>query len=798
MSAKSKVEEYFLEKDYYSKFNERKRKVMVIVVDNYVELGQLTALRFLEWVCQNPEGIIALPTGKTPEFFIKWVEYYLSNWENEYRKGILSVLGLPSRKPDLKSLQFFQIDEFFPIHPQHERSFSYFIKKYYVSSFGLNPDKVNYIDTYHLHKKISSIMPFSNTYDVFRGEKVDLSLRVRQATNEIERIQKSVIQEFDNFCQEYEQRIREAGGIGFFVGGIGPDGHIAFNIRGSSHFSCTRLDNINYETQAASATDMGGIEVVKKKAIITIGLSTITYNPEAVAIIIAAGQAKSKVVADAVESIPSVEFPATAIQKLPNSRFYITRSAAKYLTLSEKSIFFLKEKNVLPENYYQKLVFEEALNRNITLKQLKEQPINSKSDSNAIEQAENYRIVPQLTNTEFKFTVQQLIQEVDRKIEKGITIPKNQRILHTGPHHDDIELAYFPIIHHLVRSESNENYFAYCTSGYTAVTNDYLGNCISQLVSFIKNDALKNHPISTGLSNPDNEQEDITGYLNAIAQQNIEHQLFYICSRLARRLISYFSIDSIDSLLYTSKQLLAELNAIEAGRKEPDIYHLMKGWIREFEAELVWAHFGIGMDHIFHMRLPFYSDDIYPRYPNYEKDVLPILSLLERIQPTIITLALDPEGSGPDTHYKALIALAEAIDIYVKNSNNKDLTIWGYRNVWSRFELYETNLIFPTSLNSFAVLHNMFNNCFISQKSASFPSYELDGTFSELAQHIWVEQFNTLIKLLGKDYFYNSKNPMLKRAFGAIFLKEMNYSEFCKEIQPVRRLINAKNEIINE
>ena len=125
-----------------------------------------------------------------------------------------------------------------------------------------------------------------------------------------------------------------------------------------------------------------------------------------------------------------------------------------------------------------------------------------------------------------------------------------------------------------------------------------------------------------------------------------------------------------------------------------------------------------------------------PKYPNFEQDVLPVVKLLEKIRPTIITLALDPEGSGPDTHYKTLIALADAIDKYAADHQKTDLRIWGYRNIWSRYQIHEVNKIVPVSLNSFAVLHNMFNSCFLSQKSASFPSYELDGTFSELTERI--------------------------------------------------------------
>jgi glucosamine-6-phosphate deaminase len=168
---------------------------------------------------------------------------------------------------------------------------------------------------------------------------------------------------------------------------------------------------------------------------------------------------------------------------------------------------------------------------------------------------------------------------------------------------------------------------------------------------------------------------------------------------------------------------------------------------------------------------------------------------MEKIKPTVVTLALDPEGSGPDTHYKTLIALGEAIDMYVKNHPDINLRIWGYRNVWSKFDLSDVNMVVPVSLNSFAVLHNMFNSCFISQKSASFPSYELEGTFSELAQKIWVEQHHQLITLLGKEYFYDNPNPLLKRAYGAIYIKDMNYQEFQERMVSVKRLLHAKKQL---
>ena len=77
----SKVETYFERKFNNSIVDKTVERIKVITVNNYIHLGQITALRFLEWVALNPGGVVALPTGKTPEFFIKWMQYYLENWD---------------------------------------------------------------------------------------------------------------------------------------------------------------------------------------------------------------------------------------------------------------------------------------------------------------------------------------------------------------------------------------------------------------------------------------------------------------------------------------------------------------------------------------------------------------------------------------------------------------------------------------------------------------------------------------------------------------------------------------------
>ena len=355
------------------------------------------------------------------------------------------------------------------------------------------------------------------------------------------------------------------------------------------------------------------------------------------------------------------------------------------------------------------------------------------------------------------------------------------------------------MIHHLVRSEKHQSHFCYLTSGFTAVTNAYLATRLKQLANLLITGGLARKMPLADLRDPGTAQREIHGYLKAIAERNRDAEEYFTACRLARFVFGRRADVSADEAHVFLRNQISILEGLEPGQADPEAIQSMKGWIREWEAELVWAHFGLGRDHVHHLRLKFYTGAIFPEDPDYQRDIVPILELLEKVRPDIVTVAMDPEGSGPDTHFKVLIAVARALEAYVAKHGEeaaKGLRVYGYRNIWSRYPISEADTIVPISLNSFAVLDSMFNACFISQRTASFPSHELNGTFSELAQKIWVEQHNDLTQLLGREFFYGSPHPMMRRAYGAIYLKDMSYAEFRTEMEPMYRFLDSKKGLL--
>ncbi|HAJ98468.1 MAG TPA: glucosamine-6-phosphate isomerase [Bacteroidales bacterium] len=737
-------------------------KIPYLVVNNFPQLGLLTSLRFLEWASENPDGVISLPTGRTPEFFIKWTAFLLKNWDkNEIRK-VREKFGLTlAAKPDLSALHFVQIDEYYPIPSHQLNSYFHYVSNYYIKEFGLDPKKALLINSDEI------LMAGGRHFlEVFPNYEIDLSLRYRESRSKTEEIQQKSIFLIDEWCCSYEQAIIDKGGIGFFLGGIGPDGHIAFNARGSDLRSTTRLTATNYETQAAAAGDLGGIEVSAKRLVITIGLESNTRNPNATAIVIAAGDTKAKIVKDSLESPISILYPASVLQKLPNARFYLTAGAASKLTDSVDRYFL---NNSWTHEKTEKAVINlckkvEKYGHNLTLEDFE-------NDRHA-------KLIPGKENPEK--IVQSVVESIANKMHRGIKKEENQVFLHTGPHHDDITIGLLPFIGNHVRVPSNTFNFAVLTSGFTAVTNKFVIDLLEETKALIAKGQIQmlNYPDFFTYGYKLKMDKDVNHYLNQIASKQISKQRRGICHRLVRSLVIIYGVDSVAKLIETIDNVLTRLKNSYDGEKNPADIQTLKGMLREFEEELVWAHYGVQVKDVKHLRLGFFQGDMFTEQPEEERDVIPILNLLREIKPTVISLIFDPEGMGHDIHYKVLQAIAAALRLWKDEADLSNLRIWGYRNVYIRFNPEESNIIFPVSLNGMAAMDSAFTNCYSSQAAASFPSHEHNGKLSELSQKIWVEQFDDIRLLLGKDYFYMNSHPKIRATHGLIYLREMKLDEF--------------------
>ena len=756
----SQVEKVFLQQAGIDRIS---TNIPYITVANFPKLGMLASLRFLEWASQNPNGLISLPTGKTSEYFIKYTHFFLENWNNSRGQELLCTYGLSGvKKPDLRGLQFVQMDEFYPISSKQHNSFCNYVENYYIKGFGLDQNKSMLINSDQIQ------LAEGKTYnEVFPDLRINLSLRYRDAKSPLELLQQKSIFCIDNWCSEFEQKIREKGGIGFFLASIGPDGHIAFNTRGSDHFSTTRLTATNFETQAVSAGDLGGIEVSRNRLVITVGLETITYNPDVLAIIFAAGEAKADVIKDALENDASNQYPASCLHKLSNSRFYLTNGAAVKLTDSVDKYYQAGE---WTHQKTERAVIDlcpkiNKFGHRISLEDLK---------------SDRYcRLIPNLSET----TVQSVIDSITAKFNKGMERESNQVFYHTGPHHDDIMLGIMPHTNRQLRDASNEFHFSVLTSGFTAVINQYVIDLLSETLNLISENKIEmiNFPDFFEEGYKLKWDKDIYHYLDSVAANDAAEKRRGVCHRVVRAIVEIWEIKDKAHLISSIIEVLDNLRNSYDGSKNPPRIQKLKGMIREMEEELVWAHFGVPVKNVHHLRLGFYQGDTFTENPDEQRDILPVLEEFRKYKPTVISLAMDPEGSGPDTHYKVLKAIAAAVKEWKKEEDLSKLRVIGYRNVWFRYHPADTEVIAPVSLNALAILDSSFTDCYLSQVNASFPSYQLDGKFSQLTQRVWVEQLKQIQLLLGKNYFYQHERPLVRATHGLIYFKELTVDQFLQQ-----------------
>jgi len=94
-------------------------------------------------------------------------------------------------------------------------------------------------------------------------------------------------------CSRYEEKILEAGGIDLFVGGIGPDGHIAFNEPGSSLNSRTRVKTLTMDTKHANARFFGGDPTKVPSTALTVGVGTVMDAKEVMILVNGHGKARA-------------------------------------------------------------------------------------------------------------------------------------------------------------------------------------------------------------------------------------------------------------------------------------------------------------------------------------------------------------------------------------------------------------------------------------------------------------------------------------------------------------------------
>lgn len=146
-------------------------------------------------------------------------------------------------------------------------------------------------------------------------------------------------------CEDYEKAIEAAGGIDLFMGGIGPDGHLAFNEPGSSLASKTRIKTLTTDTiHANSRFFEGDLDLVPKQAL-TVGIGTVMAAKEV--LLVCNGHAKARALKHCIDGYISHKWTSSMLQMHPHAIVVCDEAACDELTVGTYKYYLDKERGNL-------------------------------------------------------------------------------------------------------------------------------------------------------------------------------------------------------------------------------------------------------------------------------------------------------------------------------------------------------------------------------------------------------------------------------------------------------------------
>lgn len=153
------------------------------------------------------------------------------------------------------------------------------------------------------------------------------------------------VEDLEAECASYEQKIKEAGGIDLFLGGIGPDGHIAFNEPFSSLTSRTRVKSLTTDTIIANSRFFDNDVTKVPRHALTVGVGTVMDAREVM--ILVNGHHKARALQAAVEGPVTQAWTISALQQHPHAIIVADEAATDELKVGTYKYFKDIEKDNL-------------------------------------------------------------------------------------------------------------------------------------------------------------------------------------------------------------------------------------------------------------------------------------------------------------------------------------------------------------------------------------------------------------------------------------------------------------------
>lgn len=445
------------------------------------------------------------------------------------------------------------------------------------------------------------------------------------------------------YCHQYEQQIRDCGGIDIQLLGINRTGHIGLNEPGSDRATRTRMITLDRVTRTDAASDFFGAENVPRYTI-TMGVGTILEAKRI--LLLAFGEGKADIVAKTVEGYANTTIPATFLQDHPDTHFLLDDSAASSLTRSQAP-WLLGEVNWDPETIRRAVIdLSQELGKavlKLTDADYNEQGLQDLLAAHGNAYDINLRVFRHMHSTITGWPggkPEHAKQVGDRPGHRDDIFPK--RIIVFSPHPDDDVISMGGTLIRLVE-QGHEVHIAYQTSGNIAVFDE---DAI-RFAEFVEDFCSEFQIHAPGL-------EELESHIDEVLRKK------------------------------------------QPGQVDSDQVQRIKGLIRRGEAREGARCCGVKDKNLHFLDLPFYQTGRVKKSPISADDINITLDLLRDIQPHQIYAAgdlSDPHG----THRTCLSAILQSCQQCEGDAWYESCAIWLYRGAWQEWPPHQIEMAVPLS-----------------------------------------------------------------------------------------------------
>jgi glucosamine-6-phosphate deaminase len=563
------------------KFEEtRFEKIHNEIFKNSAEASKIVAQEIAQLIkskqAENKPCVLGLATGSSP---IKVYEELVRMHKEE--------------NLSFSNVTTFNLDEYYPMSKENNQSYFHFMHQHLFNYIDIHPENINIPD---------GTVAF---------------------------------EDLNQYCIDYEMKIKNAGGLDFQLLGIGRTGHVGFNEPGSHINSGTRIITLDHITRVDASFDFNGIDSVPKRAI-TMGVSTILRSKRIV--LMAWGQNKADIIKRTIQGDISSEVPSTFLQNHNNTTFVLDQSAASELTRYKTP--WLVGECIWTQELKSKAIVWLCQKTKQSILKLTDRDYNNNGMSDLLASGGsaydlNINMFNVLQNTITGWPGGKPNTDDSNRPERAN--PTQKRIILFSPHPDDDVISMGGTFSKLIK-QGHEVHVVYQTSGNIAVTDD---------------EALKFAEVCNDFVGMDESKINFQSVIDFLNNK---------------------SDNKIDSL--------------EVRR--------LKGLIRRRESYAAVRYIRLKDKNTHFLDLPFYETGQVKKKPISEEDINIVAEIIAKIKPHLVFAAgdlADPHG----THEVCLNAIFAAMKKLKSNPYMNDCWLWLYRGAWHEWDLHEIDMAVPLS-----------------------------------------------------------------------------------------------------